>query len=139
MWRVTNPPTSQKWKKNPWYWPHFRWKMEKKENTKKCCQGVSFIFNNMYTYKIKKEKGILEKSTAQPNPKFSLSMHVLDCPMCCISDTKQLHNHKGLFLSGCCDFKVYANKILSILHLFHLVHNHLKTLQVKHWPNETMC
>jgi hypothetical protein len=31
--------------------------MEKKEKTKKCCQGSSFIFNNMYTYKKKKRKG----------------------------------------------------------------------------------
>jgi hypothetical protein len=50
--------------------------MEKKEKTKKCCQGSSFIFNNAHTYKKKKrekEKGILEKSTAQPNPKFGPS------------------------------------------------------------------
>jgi hypothetical protein len=34
--------------------------------------------------------------------------------MCCILHTKQLHNYKGLFSLGCCDFKVYPNKKLSI-------------------------
>jgi hypothetical protein len=34
--------------------------------------------------------------------------------MCCILDTKQLHKFKGLFPSGCCDFKVHPNKKVSI-------------------------
>jgi len=75
--------------------------------------------------KIRKEKGILEKSTAQPNPKFSLSKCVASLTQSNYTITRAFFHQVVVILKS-----TPIKKIL--LHLFHLVHNHLKTLQVKH-------
>jgi len=81
---------------------------EKGKNKEMLPMFVIYLQQHVHIQKEKKKKGILKKLIAQPNPKFNLSK--------CVASWTQsnLHNYKGLFPLGCCDFKVYPNKKLSI-------------------------
>jgi len=104
--------------------------MEKKGKNKETLpMFVIYLQQHVHIQKEKK-KGVLVKSTAQLNPKFSLSK-------CVASWTRNNYTYKDLFPLGCCDLKIYPNRNF-LFHLFHLVHNHFRTLQIKHEPNATM-
>jgi Fic family protein len=75
--------------------------------------------------KRKKEKGILKKSIAQPNPKFNLSK-------CVASWTQSNYTFTRAFFRRVVVTLKFTPIKNFLLHLFHLVQNHLKTLQVKH-------
>jgi len=102
--------------------PIFVEKRKKQRNVAK----VHHLSSTTRTHtKRKKEKGILEKSIAQPNPKLNLSK--------CVASWTQ-NNYiitRAFFHQVVVTLKFTPIKNF-LLHLFHVVHNHLKTIQVKH-------
>jgi len=99
--------------------------MEKKEKTKNVAKVRHLISTTCTHTKRKKEKGILEKLTAQPNPKSNLSKCVASWTQNNYTITRVSFHQVVMTLK-------FTPINFFLLHLFHLVHNHLKTLQVKH-------